>query len=476
MTPAFDPTSLIIAGIALAVGLLLLFIGFRGRRIGTEPRCRQCGYNLTGAASENCSECGATINQHGIVYGTRRRRPVVIAVAALILPTAGMFGWLDGYSRLRAIDWYPYYPVAWLINQGRAGDDSAIYELDRRLRAGKLSKGQVQTLITNALAVQSRAPGPDRFVTQQWVDLLEYLSQAKQLSDTQQLLYLEQMYSFALVVRPRVRVGERIPYAIRYTTAGPHEDLEPADKARPASYDAHTLRLTRLGEEMSFPAHAFAQRHTFRMTRRGEHAVGGPYDDLSFMEVSSLTPGRYQLSCTLDHLINDYVLCDDVDTNSGGAVLSKTLSLSADLQVIPADFPDTIELVDEPSLTDQIRAALNFDSITCAADQSSQRRPFLQMTWYSGWPSPSAATLPIDVAFDLIVRLESGDWPVHKFLLPAGSRCDYYLTVKVAPADVENVKVILRPNPADARETVDMFKIWGGELILENVPVKRENQ
>ena len=35
----------------------------------------------------------------------------------------------------------------------------------------------------------------------------------------------------------------------------------------------------------------------------------------------------------------------------------------------------------------------------------------------------------------------------------------------------ERVDVILRPNPAVARKTVDIDRIWGEEIIFHNVPV-----
>ena len=43
------------------VGILLLIHGLRGRRVGFDPHCKKCRYNLTGISADQCPECGSTI-------------------------------------------------------------------------------------------------------------------------------------------------------------------------------------------------------------------------------------------------------------------------------------------------------------------------------------------------------------------------------------------------------------------------------
>lgn len=43
---------------AFLTAAALLVFGMMGLRIGDEPRCRKCKYNLTGAVSNKCPKCG----------------------------------------------------------------------------------------------------------------------------------------------------------------------------------------------------------------------------------------------------------------------------------------------------------------------------------------------------------------------------------------------------------------------------------
>ena len=70
--------------IALIAGLFvsaaLLFLGLRGRRVGDEPRCRKCRYNLTAAVSAKCPECGIELDRTTVCWGLRR----IVAIWSVI--------------------------------------------------------------------------------------------------------------------------------------------------------------------------------------------------------------------------------------------------------------------------------------------------------------------------------------------------------------------------------------------------------
>jgi hypothetical protein len=76
---------------AMITGLVLVFVGWRGRRINRNPCCRQCGFDLTGVlpAGVTCPECGAGIKLAKYVrIGQRKRLYVLVAVGLpmVVLP------------------------------------------------------------------------------------------------------------------------------------------------------------------------------------------------------------------------------------------------------------------------------------------------------------------------------------------------------------------------------------------------------
>ncbi len=61
----------------------LLFV----RRIGDEPSCRSCGYNLNGTTLLRCPECGSDISGTGVARGKPVLHPRyrIIAILAFLV-------------------------------------------------------------------------------------------------------------------------------------------------------------------------------------------------------------------------------------------------------------------------------------------------------------------------------------------------------------------------------------------------------
>lgn len=79
------------------VGLGVYLIRTSHRRVGSEPTCGQCGYNLTGSESNRCPECGMLFIDAGVIkgrtVGTRRRLwtgITLILVPAVLLVGTGI--------------------------------------------------------------------------------------------------------------------------------------------------------------------------------------------------------------------------------------------------------------------------------------------------------------------------------------------------------------------------------------------------
>src|SRR5690606_29255311 len=106
--------ALILLGVLVA-GIVLVFLGLRGRRIDDHPVCRWCWFDLSGCAPDNvtCPECGAGLKREGAVRIGQRRRiytAVVLGSAAILAPTLA-FGFV-AYALATATDINSFKPVS----------------------------------------------------------------------------------------------------------------------------------------------------------------------------------------------------------------------------------------------------------------------------------------------------------------------------------------------------------------------------
>jgi len=143
------------AGLACAVR------GIVGARIGDEPHCAACRYDLSGVEMESdfCPECGAAIGPAGSVVVGKRRPIWWLTLAGLLLSALGLSGVAIGvWSSTTGYDWIRARSFQSLIDpveQGVAPNPRENQELMRRLAAGALSEVEVSRLVRAAASQRS---------------------------------------------------------------------------------------------------------------------------------------------------------------------------------------------------------------------------------------------------------------------------------------------------------------------------------
>ncbi len=200
----------VVAGLALLLCLVSLVRGLRGRRVGTEPRCAKCGFDLTGLVERGtttCPECGQKLDAPGAVMtGVRRRRRWALALAAALL----VFSVGVALSASQRVNWIPYLPSRVLSEYTRwTGRDAALAELTTRLEAGTLGRGSVDGVVAAALAAQGDL---NTAWNHRWGAFVETASLKKLLSSPDERKYLDQVVTVANVQSRRATLsGWRVP-------------------------------------------------------------------------------------------------------------------------------------------------------------------------------------------------------------------------------------------------------------------------
>jgi hypothetical protein len=126
--------------------------------------------------------------------------------------------------------------------------------------------------------------------------------------------------------------------------------------------------------------------------------------------------------------------------------------------LVPTDRP-TVAVDPEPSRRSVVEAAVAVADMTVDGQTASL--------------TVEAMRPPIDLAYDVILSADGRQWPAGSVRFRAGKVAAHCLAVRARGLTADRVAVVLRPNAAEAAGTVDMTRVWGGEVRVRDVSVKR---
>ncbi|MDR7512327.1 MAG: hypothetical protein QN147_09970, partial [Armatimonadota bacterium] len=87
---------------------------------------------------------------------------------------------------------------------------------------------------------------------------------------------------------------------------------------------------------------------------------------------------------------------------------------------------------------------------------------------------------PVDLAFEVVLRERPDpaapdraprEWAFGTSGIRPGGTLTLSVGRDVPPIDVAAVDIVLRPSKAAARNSIDIYRIWAREIVIENVPV-----
>jgi hypothetical protein len=501
----------LVAGIFfLLIALLLIRLSWFPRRRGDTLHCKRCNYNLQGLTSDRCPECGQYLSPKNIIKGQRHRRPST-AVFALLLLLVGITGIAAGLNeRIRKTDWYTYKPTSWVFADLKSADqslyDRAWKEIQSRLQAKKISLLEQSQLYQSAVdALAKTSPGakeellqylkenfkdlnssqgdftlnrilnetqittsgldatnaariadldnwnllstsqdnqliefalrsqaaPQTTLNFQWfINLLGDRALRDKLSPAQRERFFDQAMSITLAARADTLAGEPLPYEIKIAGIGPESGWQSSQRLVSLAIDG-------------------------QLRDDGWFSRSGPLmNDTMPFTLKIDKPGKH----TLRLVVQGAAFHSQVDwTALGKPIWSKTFDLSASFTVLPPSTSAYIELQSDPAMAALLRKAFTFQQDTEASEECIH----LKIT-----------DSPANIAFDIFVRAEGKEYPFGNITAAARQSREVLLTApKDFPIDPPHkpVEIIFRTNPSLARQTLDLHKIWQGELIIADV-------
>lgn len=434
--------AIILAAIAIAAAAMVI-VGMRGRRIDDHPLCRRCGFDLTGKPAEAtvCSECGSHLSHpKAITIGHRQRRGRLLAGGATLLLLSAVMLAAIAWAALSGVNLNPYKPL-WMLRREAMGlSDVALTEINRRFAAGELSDAQIGATVQDALAFQQNH---SLTWNAKWGDFIESARRANKVDDEQWKQYAMQAPDFQLVFRPRVRRGDRLAYRDR---EGPSRvgNGYPMLLARAANgtvnisgkiiRDDNVIGMRQLSPGMS-------------------GVEGGGYFDLTTI-LDQLKDGPQTVTIAAE----TQTFVDWSDKKP--PLARRPITLTGTFTLLPADEP-SIKVVNDESMRAAFEKAITIKSISIKDGH--------YYTQYSvGGPMAMAHRIEAIQPGSTEEPIVLGGC-VFDPKRNVGGYGDYAI-IKVIPPKV--VDVYFKPNPDYAIGTTDIFEMWGGEIVIRNVPIQ----
>ena len=434
----------------LLLGVALLWLGLRGRRVDDHPICRRCGFDLFGRppGSDHCSECGADLTKPRTIRDGRRvRRGGMIAVGALLLAIALTVGGGAGVAVYSVQDWQPHKPVWWLareIEPGR-GDQAvrtaAISELLLRLANVRLTQAEVDAVADKVLDMQA---DPKKPWHNGFGDFLESARALKMLSDERWQRYGRQATQFTLEVRQWVRMGDPIPFQIRETGV-------------PRTGTRSEVRFRR-----AVPVFVGGEAFGAQLLRDDAGLFGSPASPVTGKLAATdyqprLREGAQQFRVLLDlEMDRSFIL-------GPKPVEMTTLELTTDLKIFaPYDF--TVLLVRDPTVEAQM-----YQAVRTASAKLAQTGANRELVVTVECKSP-----PVGVGYAVVVSMDGQLASLGTIACPPKTSRVFRLA---CPASVNRPRhgvctVLYYPSTDAAVASIDTFEMWNGVIRHENVEVE----
>lgn len=191
-------------------GVVLIALGWRGKRVSDAPHCANCRFDLSGLPKPihnyQCPECGEGLGGPArVIHGRREKRwPMFLLGASCVLIPLSLVVGVFLSARSTLITKLPTRVVIWQTYAGVESTEAALDELIRRSATSQLRPTEFDALVDRAIARQAET---SRVWFEQWGDIIEKAWQAGRLTDEQLRSYTEHAFEFETWIQPQIARG-----------------------------------------------------------------------------------------------------------------------------------------------------------------------------------------------------------------------------------------------------------------------------
>jgi hypothetical protein len=472
---------------AVVAGACLVVVGLRGKRVGGQPVCRGCGFDLSDGveATGTCPECGAGLKRAKAVRrGRRRKRPIVIVAGALAIlaPMATLGAY--GYALFTGVNLDLHKPLAvleWELNRAGAARSRMIAE-ELLVRMGRKETPRAEFDRIVELALERQGDRSRRWCPE-FGEIISEADMALRLDKDRGERFRRQATVLDVAARERVRVGEMLPVvvALGESRVGKSTDLMTGVDLTGASIGGKAITIPKnlVSSYAADSGHIAVFYHGggAMMQMYGGWGAGGT--ELKLPE--EIGPGK--------HVLKLKFKMESGSARSGFLVagIRGRKPGSGSLSELECWVP--VEIVEEKTVafetpSDELRQMMEFrlEPIRVMRSVGQNHYGTAGTTIHF-----NIADLPVGVDFDVELRNGDSTWnagrltsgrgllhypqqEIYYFIGGGGSERVLYATGKVTG---EKVDVVLKPNAAAAAKTVDLVRIYGAEIVYKDVEVTK---
>lgn len=198
-------------------GCCFVFIGVRGRKIGSMPTCAKCTFDLSGARSDSdkCPECGNDLKKRNATrVGVRKRSPLRVLCGAFLLLIGLLMVGAAVVPNANAKSLAPKLPLGALVFQAKVSSTKAqtvwIDEIRTRIPTmGPGDKAQVANLVQFVLQLQQDST---RAWNTSWGDLVVDAHDFGVIPNATMEQFIVQSVSVQLLPKEPVVIGRPIRF------------------------------------------------------------------------------------------------------------------------------------------------------------------------------------------------------------------------------------------------------------------------